>query len=126
VTLAAGVDDIRFGITMALAIALHNIPEGIAVALPIYTATHNRRSALSWTLVAGLAEPIGTLLGIALILTFPAPWLIGGLFGAVAGIMLYISFDEILPMAYQYDKGHIAIYGVLTGMIMMAMSLILV
>ena len=46
-------------------------------------------------------------------------------FGVVAGIMVFISFDELLPAARNYDKAHDSLYGLIGGMVVMAISLIL-
>ena len=111
-------------VPVAVAIAIHNIPEGIAVSIPIYYATGSRRKAFLLSLSSGLAEPIGALLAYAVLLPFLSPTLLGCLFGFVAGIMVFISLDELLPAAEEYGEHHISIYGVVTGMALMAVSLI--
>jgi len=115
--------DTRLGISIAIAIAIHNIPEGIAVAVPIYFATGNRRRALLISLLSGLSEMIGALLGLALISIFHTDTMLGMVMASTAGIMIYISFDELLPTAEKYGEHHLAIYGVLGGMAVMAVSL---
>lgn len=112
------------GVAIAAAIAIHNIPEGIAVSVPIYYATGSRRKAFLLSLSSGLAEPVGALLAYAVLLPFLSPTLLGCLFGFVAGIMVFISLDELLPAAEEYGEHHISIYGVVTGMALMAVSLI--
>ena len=120
----SAIDNPTLGIAIAAAIAIHNIPEGIAVSVPIYYATGSRRKAFLLSLSSGLAEPIGALLAYAVLLPFLSPTLLGGLFGFVAGIMVFISLDELLPAAEEYGEHHISIYGVVTGMALMAVSLI--
>jgi zinc transporter, ZIP family len=113
------------GISAAVAIAIHNIPEGIAVAVPLYYALGKRSLAFLGGLASGLAEPLGALLGFLLLRPFISDSLLGGLFAVVAGIMVYISIDSLLPAARQYDRGQLTIYGVIAGMAVMAASLIL-
>jgi ZIP family zinc transporter len=114
-----------FGILVAVAIALHNIPEGISVSLPIYEATGNRRKAFFYSFAAGLAEPVGALIGLALLFKFLTPTVIYSLLAFAAGIMVYISLDELLPAAHQYGEEHLVIIGVVAGMIIMALSIFL-
>ena len=123
-TFTSAVDNMALGVAIAVAIAIHNIPEGIAVSIPIYYATGSRRKAFLLSLSSGLAEPVGALLAYAVLLPFLSPTLLGCLFGFVAGIMVFISLDELLPAAEEYGEHHISIYGVVTGMALMAVSLI--
>ena len=118
--------DPRVGITLAVAIAIHNVPEGIAVAAPVYAATKSRKKAFWWATFSGLTEPIGALFG-ALLVSWIVPVQFFGIFyGAVAGMMIFLALDELLPGAWRYqtDK-HQTVYGMLGGMAAMAMSLIL-
>lgn len=124
-TFLAALDDPALGTAIAVAIALHNIPEGISVSVPIYFATGNRRRAFTYSLLSGLAEPVGALLGYLALRPFLGPGVMGALFGGVAGIMVYISLDELLPTSRAYGKGHDSLYGLLAGMVVMAMSLLL-
>ena len=124
-TFMSAIDNPTLGIAIAAAIAIHNIPEGIAVSVPIYQATGNRSKALVYSLVSGLAEPAGALVGALFLLPFWTPMLNGYILAAVAGIMVYISFDELLPGAHQHGHHHIAITGVITGLAVMAASLLL-
>jgi ZIP family zinc transporter len=105
---------------------LHNIPEGISVAVPIYYASGSRGRAFSYSLVSGLAEPVGAIVGYILLRTFFTEEITGLLFGAVAGIMVYISLDELLPAAHRYGSEHDALLGVIAGMAVMALSLVLI
>lgn len=123
-TFLTAYDDPKLGIAIAAAVAIHNIPEGIAVSVPIYYATGSRRKAFFYSLSSGLAEPVGALLAYAVLLPFLSPALLGCLFAMVAGIMVFISLDELLPAAEQYGQHHVSIYGVVTGMAVMALSLI--
>jgi len=118
--------DRTFGILVAVAIALHNIPEGISVAVPISEATGNRRRAFVYSFLAGLAEPIGAIIGYAILFPFLTPALVYTLLAFSAGIMVYISLDEILPTARLYGEQHWVIMGVIGGMIIMAISKFLI
>lgn len=124
-TFMATLQDPGLGIAIGIAIALHNIPEGISVSVPIYYATGNRRRAFLYSLVSGLAEPVGAAIGYLLLRPFLGPGVMGSVFGGVAGIMVYISLDELLPTSRAYGKGHDSLYGLLAGMVVMALSLLL-
>lgn len=124
-TFMAAVESPALGIAIAVAIAIHNIPEGIAVSVPIYYATGNRKKAFLYSLLSGLAEPVGAILGWAVLMPFMSPTMMGCVFAAVAGIMVFISLDELLPAAREYGEHHVSIYGLIVGMAVMAVSLIL-
>lgn len=124
-TFTAAIKDPNLGIPIAIAIAIHNIPEGIAVAVPVYFATGNKRKAFWLSFLSGLAEPVGALLGFALLMPFMGPEIFGILFAAVAGIMVFISLDELLPSAREYGEHHLSIYGLVAGMMVMAFSLLM-
>jgi len=124
-TFAAGMADPKLAIPIAVAIAIHNIPEGIAVSVPVYYATGNKKRAFLLSFASGLAEPIGGLLGWLFLATVFNGSIIGVLFGGVAGIMVFISVDELLPTAREYGHHHHAIYGLVAGMAVMAVSLLL-
>jgi ZIP family zinc transporter len=111
---------------IAVAVAIHNIPEGIAVSVPIFYATGSRKKAFSLSFLSGLAEPAGAVIGYFLVLRYFTDTLFGLLFAAVAGIMVFISLDELLPTAEKYGEHHIAMYGVVAGMAVMAASLVLI
>lgn len=131
-TFLAALKEPKLGIAIAVAIALHNIPEGISVSVPIYYATGNRKKAFIYSLLSGLAEPVGAGVGYLAIRYFMAgddgaipPEIMGILFGGVAGIMVYISLDELLPTSRAYGKGHDSLLGLVAGMLVMALSLLL-
>lgn len=117
--------DPAFGMSIAVAVAVHNIPEGISVSVPIYFATGDRKKAFIYSFLSGLAEPVGAVLGYLALRPFLNDVVVGASFAAVAGIMVFISFDELLPAAREYGKGHTAIAGVVLGMAVMAVSLAL-
>ena len=123
-TFISGLEDLSVALPVAAAIAIHNIPEGIAVAVPLRQATGNRRKAFWWALVSGLAEPLGALVGFAIFMPWLGPLTLGILLAAVAGVMVYISIDELLPAAIATGKHHAAIYGLIAGMAVMAFSLL--
>lgn len=125
VTFMSALTDLSLALPIAIAIALHNIPEGISVAIPIYHATGNKRKAFFLSLASGLAEPIGGLLGFLLLRPFLTPTVMGCCFAMIAGIMVYISFDELLPAAERFGHHHTALYGLIGGMAFMAISLLL-
>jgi ZIP family zinc transporter len=124
-TFAAALADPTLGISIAVAIAIHNIPEGIAVSVPVFYATGSRKKAFWLSFASGLAEPLGAVVGYLLLRNFTGPAVMGSLLAGVAGVMVFISLDELLPTAREYDEGHLAIYGVVTGMAIMAVSLLL-
>ena len=116
---------LTLGASVALAIALHNIPEGIAVALPIYHATGKKRYAIWYSFWTGMTEPIGALIGLALLHWFLPQVFVGFFMSAVVGIMIYISFDTLLPLSHEYGDWHYAIAGVMSGIIVIWASLLL-
>jgi ZIP family zinc transporter len=124
-TFTAALTDPSIGIAIAVAIAIHNIPEGIAVSVPIYYATGNKKKAFINSFLSGLSEPVGALIGYLILMPFMSDLVFGILFGAVAGIMVFISLDELLPAAREYGEHHISIYGLIAGMAIMAISLLL-
>lgn len=125
VTFFVATQNITLGISVAIAIALHNIPEGIAVALPIYHATGKKRLAIWYTFLSGISEPIGALIGLYAIQYFLPQAAIGFLFAAVAGIMVYISFDTLLPLSREYGDGHYSVLGIMSGIFFIWTSLLL-
>ncbi len=124
-TFMAALADPALGISIAIAIAIHNIPEGVAVSAPIYYATKSKKKAFWLSLLSGVSEPIGALIGYFLLREYFNDVTFGIVFASVAGIMVYISLDELLPTAEEYGEHHIAIGGVIAGMAVMALSLVL-
>ncbi|HAS91724.1 MAG TPA: zinc transporter ZupT [Sedimentibacter sp.] len=112
-------------IPITVAIAIHNIPEGISISAPIYYATGDRKKAFKYSFLSGLAEPIGALIGYLILMPFLNDLVFGIVFGVVAGIMVYISLDELLPSAQKYGDHHLSIGGLISGMAVMAVSLLL-
>lgn len=124
-TFTAGLKDPSLGIAVAMAIAIHNIPEGIAVSIPVYYATGSRRKAFTLSFLSGLSEPLGAIVGYSILIPFFNDVVFGILFASVAGIMVFISLDELLPTAREYGDPHRSIYGLIAGMMVMAVSLLL-
>lgn len=124
-TFATTLGDLRTGLIVAFAIAIHNIPEGISVSMPIFYATGSRRKAFTWSFSSGLAEPLGALVGFWILRPFLTQALLAGLLAFVAGIMIYIALDELLPTAHRYGQGHEVISGLILGMAVMAGSLMI-
>ncbi len=124
-TFTSALQDPKLGIVIAVAIAIHNIPEGIAVSVPIYFATGDKRKAFKHSFLSGLSEPVGAILAYLILMPFLNDILFGIIFAAVAGIMVFISLDELLPAAKKYDEAHLSIYGLIGGMAVMAVSLLL-
>jgi zinc transporter, ZIP family len=116
-------DNPTVGATLAFAIAIHNIPEGISIAIPIYYATGSKKKAMLATFISAIAEPVGALLGFIVLQPFIGPGVYGCVFGMIAGAMVYLSLDELLPAAKRYAKGHETVYGMILGMMIIALSL---
>ena len=121
----SGMNSLDVGIPIALAIAIHNIPEGSAVSVPIYHATGSRRKAFWYSFLSGLAEPVGALVAFLILLPFWDPMLEGVVLASVSGIMVYISIDELLPGAERFGRHHLSILGFIAGMAVMAVSLLI-
>ena len=124
-TFTSALESLDVAIPITVAIAIHNIPEGIAVAVPIYHATGNRKKAFWYSFASGLAEPLGALIAFLFLSSFWTPSMNGLILAAVSGIMVFISLDELLPSAEKYGKHHLSIIGVVSGMLVMAVSLFL-
>jgi ZIP family zinc transporter len=131
-TFLVALQDPGLGVAIAVAVALHNIPEGMSVSVPIYYATGSRRKAFIYSALSGLAEPVGAIAAYAVLVLLAGGGaavipgdLVGPVFGAVAGIMVYISLDELLPTSRAYGKGHDSLLGLVGGMVVMALSLLL-
>ncbi len=123
VTFVGTLKDLRLGIAIAIAIAIHNIPEGLAISAPVYAATKSRKKAFWLSFFSGVTEPLGA--GIAALFLFPilTPTVLGWVLAFVAGIMIYISFDELIPLSHSFGEEHFPILGLITGMFVMAVSL---
>jgi zinc transporter, ZIP family len=126
VTFISAMKDPALGIAIAIAIALHNIPEGIAVSIPIYYATGSKKKAFKFSFLSGLAEPLGAVIGYLILMPFLNDTVMGIVFAMVAGIMIYISLDELLPSAQKYGEHHLSIYGLIAGMAVMGLSILLI
>lgn len=124
-TFMAAYQDLALGIPIAFAIALHNIPEGIAVSIPVYYATNSKKKAFWYSFLSGVSEPIGAILGFFLLREIFNDLSFGIIFSLVGGIMVFISLDQLLPAAHKYGKHHHTIYGMLAGMAVIALSLVL-
>ncbi len=129
-TFLAGLSEPELAVPVAIAIAIHNIPEGIAVSVPISYGTGNKKKGFLLSLVSGLAEPVGALTAFLILSVFfnsnEIPHgVFGFLFASVAGIMVFISIDELLPTAEEFGHHHYSIYGFISGMAVMALSLLL-
>ncbi len=123
-TFISALDDVTIAIPIAIAIAIHNIPEGISVSVPVYYATGDKRKLLLF-LLSGMSEPLGAIIGYALLRNFLNDITLGVVFAIVGGIMVFISLDELLPSAREYGEHHLSIYGLIAGMGVMAISLLL-
>lgn len=124
-TFVSALQEPGVAIPTVVAIAIHNIPEGIAVSVPIHQATGSRVKAFGYSFLSGLAEPLGALVGWLVLRPIMSDTVFGLLFAGVAGIMVFISFDELLPAAREYGEHHLSIYGLISGMVVMAISLLL-
>ncbi len=124
-TFTSAIKDPSLGIAIAVAVAIHNIPEGIAVSIPVYYATGDKKKAFKLSFLSGLTEPVGAVIGYLILFRIFNDVVFGVLFAAVAGIMVFISLDELLPTAREYGEAHLSIYGLIAGMMVMAVSLLL-
>lgn len=124
-TFVAALTEPKIAVPIAVAIAIHNIPEGIAVSVPIYYATGSKKKAFFYSFLSGISEPVGALVGYLILMLYLSEALMGVVFAVVAGIMVFISLDELLPSAREYGEHHLSIYGLVAGMIVMAVSLLL-
>lgn len=124
-TFFATLESPSVGMPLAFAIAIHNIPEGIAIAVPVYFATRNKLYAFSASLLSGLAEPVGAVIGYFLLSGSLSHATFGWVFGLIAGVMVFLALDELLPAAKRYAKGHETVYGLVAGMVTLALSLVL-
>ena len=122
-TFFATLENPKVGLSLSVAIAIHNIPEGISIVIPIFYATGSKKKALIACLISALAEPIGALVGFVVLKPFLSPTLFGVVFGLIAGTMVFLSLDELLPIAKKYSRGHDTVYGMGFGMICIAVSL---
>ncbi|EMX7908552.1 zinc transporter ZupT [Campylobacter jejuni] len=122
-TFISSLDNLTLGIAIAIAVAIHNIPEGLAMSLPIYHATGDKKKAFIYSALSGLAEPLGAFVGALILLPFIGDLTLAISFAVIAGIMVFISLDELLPAAKTYDKAHDSLYGLIAGMAIMALSL---
>ncbi len=124
-TFSSTLVNVELGILITFAIAIHNIPEGISVSMPIYYATGDKKKAFFYSFLSGFSEPLGAVIGFIILMPFLSDWVLSFLLAFVAGIMVYISVDELLPSAHEYGHGHCAILGLIFGMFIMAMSLLI-
>jgi len=124
-TFMSAISEPKLGVIIAIAVAIHNIPEGIAVAVPVYCATNSRKKAFYYSLLSGAAEPVGAVFAFLFLAPFINELVLGFIFASIAGIMVYISFDELLPTARKYGEHHLTIYGLLSGMLVMGVSLMI-
>lgn len=122
-TFAGALEDIHLGIAIAVAIAIHNIPEGLAVSAPVYAATGSRGKAFLWSFLSGVSEPVGAAIAALVLLPFLTEAVLGWVLAGVAGIMVSISMDELVPAAKSFGSPHTPILGAITGMVIMALSL---
>jgi zinc transporter, ZIP family len=124
-TFFATLESPTIGLPLAMAIAIHNIPEGVSIAVPIYYATGSKAKAVLACFLSGLAEPLGALVGYLLLAPFLSDLVFGAVFGMIAGVMVFLALDELLPAARQYARGHETVYGMVLGMASLALSLVL-
>ena len=122
-TFVGAMEDLRLGLVIAIGIAIHNIPEGVAISAPIYAATGSRSRAFVWSFLSGISEVAGAVLAALVITPFLSEALMGLVMAAVAGIMVVISLDELIPAAKSFTCEHIPVLGIITGMIVMTISL---
>lgn len=125
-TFVSGMSELSLGIAIAVAVAIHNIPEGIAVAIPVYCSTGSKKKAFLMSLYSGLAEPVGAFLAFLILAPYINDLVFGIIYASIAGIMVFISLDELLPSAREYGEHHLSIFGLIGGMIVMGLSLLII
>lgn len=124
-TFGTALADPELGAIIAAAVAVHNVPEGISVSVPILYATGDRRKAFLYSALSGVSEPVGALIGYLILMPFLTPAVLASLLAFVAGVMVYVSLDELLPLAHEYGRSHVVIIGTVMGMLIMALSLMM-
>lgn len=124
-TFFAALEDPVLGSSLGFAIAVHNIPEGVSIAIPVYYATNNKKLTFWACFASALAEPVGAFIGYLVLASFLNPFVFGAVFGVIAGAMVFLAMDELLPTAKRYSTGHDAVYGMIVGMAVIALSLVL-
>ncbi|MDR1002494.1 MAG: zinc transporter ZupT [Oscillospiraceae bacterium] len=124
-TFMSALKDPSVALPIFVAIAIHNIPEGISVSMPIYYATGNKKRAFLVSFLSGITEPVGALLGYLLLMPIMKDAYYGIIFAVISGVMVFISFDEILPAAEEYGSHRLSLAGTIIGMAVMAISLVL-
>jgi ZIP family zinc transporter len=124
-TFFATLENPGVGLPLAFAIAIHNVPEGIAIAVPVYFATNNKAYAFGACMLSGMAEPIGAIIGYVVLRPWMSDAVFGSVFGIIAGVMVFLALDELLPAAKRYSRGHETVYGLVSGMGVLAVSLVL-
>jgi len=122
-TFVSALEDIHLGLAIGIAIAIHNIPEGLAVSVPVYAATGSRKKAFLWSFLSGVTEPFGAVVAALVLMPILTPATLGWMLAGVAGIMVAISLDELIPAAMSFGKEHLPIVGIISGMAVMAFSL---
>jgi len=125
-TFLSAARDLQLGLPVAVAVALHNIPEGVAVAVPIHHGGGSKRKAMAYAAVSGLAEPLGALIAWAAVGPLLNDLVLGCITAAVAGVMVFISLDTLIPNAKRYEEGHDTVYGLIIGMALMAFTLLVI
>lgn len=118
-----GLKDISLAIPIAIGVILHNIPLSIAITMPIFYATGSRKKGFIYSLMVGLCQPLGAILGHLILSNFLNDVVHGILFALVGGIMIFISLDELLPISRKDDDHHIGIYVTILGMMIMAIAM---
>ncbi|MFX0076025.1 MAG: zinc transporter ZupT [Candidatus Hermodarchaeota archaeon] len=124
-TFVGTITNVQLGLILAVAIALHNVPEGVAVAVPIYICTGDKKKAFKWSFLSGMSEPLGAIVTWVILTPFITPFVLSAMLSLVAGVMIYISLDELLPASRSLGYEHISILGIIIGMFVMTLSLIL-
>lgn len=126
VTFMSTTYNIKMGLFMMIAILIHNIPEGIGIAVPLYYSTKSKKKAIFYSFLSGFAEPLGALLTYLILAPYIDSFILAAMFSSIAGIMIYISLDELLPTIEEYGKHHYGIGGIIIGMLVMAISLLFI
>ncbi|MBR4126698.1 MAG: zinc transporter ZupT [Alphaproteobacteria bacterium] len=121
-TFMAGYENLSLGASIALAVAIHNIPEGLCIAVPIYYVTHDKKKAVLYTALSGMAEPVGAMAAFWILHPFLNDALLGGVFALVAGIMVYVTVEELIPSSRQYKHDREALWATFAGICLMPLT----
>jgi len=110
------VSDIKVSLVIALAIAIHNIPEGITTSAPYFHCTKKRLKSFLISSSTAIPLLVGFLLA-SWLYQYISLQLVGFIIGATAGLMIYITADEIIPSSCCKLSTHTTIFSLILGIL---------